>query len=452
MAADVDILIDVLSEVANAKLRQTDQTMQKVRASALQMAAGMRGVDSAFDAMRGKGELSLATLTQMSALLPLMVTPLGLFAVGLGAVATMAMNSARHVKEAAKAMKEMQDISFTGFVKDMHAELIAAAEASDEAFSDEHRKELQAMAVAQVQLSRATDTYKLRIKELDEQLKAGTISQNEWDDAADKALQTLLKSRQPLAEEIRQRKERVEALKKEREHMEALAALQLDGMSAIADTMSGVMSASDKSSQAFAGGDAVGFMSVFDDISVGAMEAGTQVIELEAQWEQSMANMKAIAWDALAVGAAGAFDVYADAVDQAITLNRFAAEEFGRSARNMLASTLRTIGQRSMVEAAYEFAKAIGALADGNGASAALHAKAGAMHLGVAALAGVAAGGLSVNAGGGGGRSAGADPSGGGGGGRSGNTINVTVIGALDHASRRDLAKQLQDEMEDSDL
>lgn len=142
---------------------------------------------------------------------------------------------------------------------------------------------------------------------------------------------------------------------------------------------------------------------------------------------------------------AGAFNAYADAMDNAITTGKLSSEAFGRALQNVLATTLRGIGQESAMKGAFQIAEGIAGLASGD-PRAGGHFVAAGKYFAVAAAAGAAAGAVSVSPGGGGGR--------GGRGGRDGGrevVQNVTVIGALDSGARADLARQLREEIDQGD-
>ena len=153
-----------------------------------------------------------------------------------------------------------------------------------------------------------------------------------------------------------------------------------------------------------------------------------------------------IADTAIAGTAAGAFNAYADALDETISLNQIFAGGFDRSMRNMAASVVRSVGQQAAIKGAFEIAESIAAFARYDVPGGTGHLKAAGVYFSVAALAGVAAGATSVKSASGGG--------GGGGGGRGGSddgkaggpSIYVTVIGALDTQARKDLGAQLREE------
>lgn len=151
---------------------------------------------------------------------------------------------------------------------------------------------------------------------------------------------------------------------------------------------------------------------------------------------------------------AGSYNAYADALDRTISLQTLFSESTGRAMRNAVAQSVRAIGMRAQIEGAMEAAKAIRDYADGNIPGAIGHTKSAGMFFAVAAAAGAASGALSVNAGstggnGGGGFVAGSNPDSRE---RSGPTINVTVIGTLDTAQREELWEQLYGEAERRNL
>ena len=84
----------------------------------------------------------------------------------------------------------------------------------------------------------------------------------------------------------------------------------------------------------------------------------------------------------------------------------------GESFKDSVAQSIYAIGQQAAVQSALLFAESVGRLAFGDVAGAALKAKAGAMHAGVAAIAGVAANKMGVGGSGGGGGEEPTSPSG----------------------------------------
>jgi len=176
--------------------------------------------------------------------------------------------------------------------------------------------------------------------------------------------------------------------------------------------------------------------------------AGEQRID---QLERQIVVMRAVASiadSAIRQTAAGAFDAYADALDETVSMNQLLHSSFDRTMRNVAASTIRSVGQQASVEGAMEAARALAALATYRYDAAANHAAASAAFFGVAALAGIGAGLTSVKGPGLGGSSRkGAD--GGPGGGKV--SVNVTWIGAPDDAALNDFGRRLAKVMSQGD-
>ena len=176
-------------------------------------------------------------------------------------------------------------------------------------------------------------------------------------------------------------------------------------------------------------------------------------IDLSFQWaaarRQVIGTMKDEAESVFIMSAVDAYNAYADALDRTVSLNAIFAGGFDRAMRNVAASAVRSLGQRAAFEAAFELAAGFRDLATpGMQGAALIHFKSAGMFAAIAAAAGIGGGLLSVQgpgapgAGGpvGGGRS---DSSG------SGRTVNLSVvtIGVLDSEARKEIARQLQQEI-----
>lgn len=187
-------------------------------------------------------------------------------------------------------------------------------------------------------------------------------------------------------------------------------------------------------------------ISVTDTIGGPEQEASIQRnIDLYYQWAAAgrmvSETLKEQAGEHGMMFAADAYNAYADALDKTVSLNQLFAGGFDRAMRNVAASSIRSVGQRAAVDAAYETAKGIAAIAIGD-PMAPVHFKAAAAFAAIALAAGAGSGLVSVAPGGGG------FSSGGGRGGREsggregrGTTINLTVIGAPDFTTKQTIAQ-----------
>lgn len=187
--------------------------------------------------------------------------------------------------------------------------------------------------------------------------------------------------------------------------------------------------------------------------------AGMSVINAQGMeesipiYQQVEASLTRIGQTALySVGQVGAeaFDAYADALDKTVSLNELASASLDRTAQNIAAGQVRAIGRQAAVEGAFYGAKALASLAMYDYNAAATYGQASAAMFGVAALAGVASGALSVKPGGGPGRGRGRGADGGSFG-PGGPTVNVTVIGNLDDESAQDLGRRIAKAMSQGD-
>ncbi len=191
-----------------------------------------------------------------------------------------------------------------------------------------------------------------------------------------------------------------------------------------------------------------GAISAATSNAIAAARARRAALEQE---KAAMEEVAAIAESAIAGTAAGAFDVYADALDETVSLNNLASASFGRAMQNMAASTIRSVGQQAAIKAGYALAEGFFLLANKDFQGAKDSFQAAAIYTGVAAAAGVGSGLVSVS-GGGGGRL-------GGGGSGGGDTkaepaVNqyITVVGTLDADAAENLERQLREARERRDL
>lgn len=116
-------------------------------------------------------------------------------------------------------------------------------------------------------------------------------------------------------------------------------------------------------------------------------------------------GMAEISRNALGQLASGAFDAYANAVDDAITTGDFAGGQLGSTLRSLTSSTLRSIGQQATVKGAFAIGEGVAALAKPDRKAATGHFGSAGKFFAVAALSGAAAGAFS------GGESAGGEAS-----------------------------------------
>lgn len=196
-------------------------------------------------------------------------------------------------------------------------------------------------------------------------------------------------------------------------------------------------------------GTATGFLEALGPANeaLGAMARNIEAIgsssaKAAEQSKSAFEQIGEIAHAQIANIAAGAFNAYADAIDDALATGEFSAKSFGAALRNMLAQTLRAIGQEATIRGAFEVAAGIAALPT---PKAAQHFISAGQFFAVALAAGVGAGALST----GGGSGQGATPRGieagasGGGGGGGGASEDVTIIGTLDVRQAESLHDQL---------
>lgn len=156
------------------------------------------------------------------------------------------------------------------------------------------------------------------------------------------------------------------------------------------------------------GESASGYLEAFGSVSdaVGALteqiaEVGDASEYAKEKSEEAFSAIGESAYHQIGTIAAGSFDAYADAMDTAISTGEFSAKSLGAALRNMLAQTLRSIGQEAAVKAAFQVAEGVASLA--NPATAWMapgHFLAATQYVGVAALAGAGAGALSTGSGG----------------------------------------------------
>lgn len=181
-----------------------------------------------------------------------------------------------------------------------------------------------------------------------------------------------------------------------------------------------------------------GATGIVDQSTVASIEGLTRQIEL-------MEDVAEIANTAIAGTAAGAFNAYADALDETISLNQIFAGGFDRSMRNMAASVVRSVGQQAAIKGAFEVAESIAAFARYDVPGGTGHLKAAGVYFSVAAIAGVGAGALSVKSAGGGGGgvagSRGGRPSDG----DSGPRYFITVIGAPDWEGKQRITQWVRE-------
>lgn len=168
--------------------------------------------------------------------------------------------------------------------------------------------------------------------------------------------------------------------------------------------------------------------------------------EASASVEGSWNQLGDVAYRQIGVIGAGAFNAYADAMETSMKTGELSAKSFEKAMKQVLAGTLRTIGQESAIKGAFQLAEGIGSAATLNAPKAALHFASSAKFFAIAAVAGAGAGALSAGSDGGGGsrgssvEPAGAEES------EGGEDIvqTVTVIGNLDTRDAENLTDQLE--------
>lgn len=170
---------------------------------------------------------------------------------------------------------------------------------------------------------------------------------------------------------------------------------------------------------------------------------------IEGSWNQ----LGEVAYQQIGVIGAGAFNAYADAMESSMKTGELSAKSFEKAMKQVLAGTLRTIGQESAMKGAFQLAEGIGAAATLNAPKAALHFASSAKFFSIAAVAGAGAGALSAGSDGGGSRGSSVEPSG-----REesedGEDVvqTVTVIGNLDTRDAENLTGQLEEAKKKRDL
>ena len=179
-------------------------------------------------------------------------------------------------------------------------------------------------------------------------------------------------------------------------------------------------------------------------------KANRELGEAQEQFEKHFEGIGELASHHVGKIGAGAFDVYADAVDKALQREKVSSEAIGRALQNVVASTVRGIGQEASVKGAMQTAEGIAALATHRYTDAGEPFLAAGQYFAVAATAGVVAGALSVKPSGSGGPSRGSG--GASRGARGGAPAQVTIVGVLDTAARKELARQLRAEIDEGGM
>lgn len=496
--SDIDLVLSLVgTEQASSKLGSLDQTMGKFRGQALQSINAIRGMEGAFDMLTGKAELNATSLTQLSSVLPLLTNPAGIATVAIGAmaVAMSKLNEAAKELEKADLARILEAVhgdasAATAGWNAYYAAIISGAPKAEQELKRSAAEEMDRFNTAKSQRDQAIKGYQEQIDALieanrsiaeqraemettfastpafarsaslaaeQEALLAGLDRQMAQNSASiaihnqnirnqNASLITNARTVAGTTEALRLYAEQSEvALETDHEFLGILRDLNREREKELELIAKQNEAAGASAMSAFMGGAGAG-----GGKSVATAEAVAEVDHLGEAYDRLGESIQA----SLIGGAVSAFDAYAAALDETIALNAIFAGGFDRSMRNVAASTLRSIGQQATVEGAMSAAKAIRDYSDGNLPGAIGHTKAAGMFFGVAALAGVASGAMSVSASGGGGASAGGGGGSFGGGNNGGDNVtqNITIIGTLDAEAAENLYGQLAEAAENRSL
>lgn len=238
-----------------------------------------------------------------------------------------------------------------------------------------------------------------------------------------------------LKEEIR---ESTNSLKQLREEA-ALLKAQFTQFSALAKSQSSTQS-SNSNSQNSSSSTQNGIQNATNSVSALTQSlslAETKLQNFKDKWNEF--NLQMLAGNAYMNMVTQSGQNLADAFYQMGAAGKLSASLLGAAMKKMAVNVIKGVASQAMVKAAFHTAEGLGALAWGNGASAALHFKSAATFAGIGAIAGVAAGAL-----GGGSSSSASDQSSSSSNSSTENTVNQTIVinGDLDQSNLEKLQKQ----------
>lgn len=442
---DIDLVVDLLDERARRGLGNLQQDISRVRVSAAQTSSAFSGM---FREIQQGGTISAETMVRLGGVIAQMGTPLGAAGAAIGLLATVISDTVgavqrlkkeelqRHMREIAAATKKAREEWDTYF------RVVSEGGSEEEAALRQSRENnLRRFQQQKEMLEGLIAEGEVTVTALTKQL-AGAHNQF---------------SRSIIEGQIEEWKRAIAGYKA---RLEELAQTTGQTVNKI-DSMLKPTSAEALSKPAAADEQNAGFLDNIPQAREDVQGLGFDLLIAEARaqslrdhWKGVTDDMKLMAKDAFADVMVGAFNAYADALDRTISLNAIFAGGFDRALRNMAASTVRSVGQQATVKGAFEVAEAFASLARYDGVGFAGHMKAAGAYFAVAATAGVAAGALSVNAGGaagGGVRLPGANPDGTDRGGPS-PTFQLILLGAPDASVKDEIARWVRDAMEGRDV
>lgn len=152
--------------------------------------------------------------------------------------------------------------------------------------------------------------------------------------------------------------------------------------------------------------------------------ARREIADRFAQFSESVRNDLGSALDDLA---RKEFDVFSESMSRSIATGHLAVGGFGKVAKEMAVSTIKSIGAQSAVQGGHELAEGFKALGDNTGDAAGAHFAAAGKFFALAALAGVGGGALSAGSGS---KDGAASPKSGSGSGKNRVIQKITIIGS----------------------
>lgn len=453
--ADIDLLIAMQGDgKIKGQLAAVQQTAQRFRTGMVQAGMAMQGFDSAMNELNKTGKVSQATISQLTLLLPLLANPVTAVAVGIGAIVSQIMRWKAEQTELANALTDQRVRIYL-----TEAEKMVNVKTRIAGTSGREREILHGLADQQNLATEGARNYAETLKALGEEEKRTGESQNA---AMSQTTENYVRSAAAIEGRKKALEEDLEALRKaiaaekkaaeeSRRHELALTlaganepfqrgAFESQELSIINTVLEHqqIMRAAliaEMNKQVTAGEKVT--QAQFDELS--AIDAKTAALERQADTYKFVAG---VAKDAVGGIMAGAFNAYADALDETVSLNAIFAGGFDRALRNQAAAVVRSVGQQAAVRSIFELAEGFAALGSPFTAPfAPFHFKAAALFGGIALAAGPGAGLLSVapaaagSAGGRGGKGGSGDS----GSARSGATINVTILGAPSWETKRSI-------------
>lgn len=466
--ADIDLVIDVVNGPANAKLAQTAGAVNTVGKAGANSGKVLGVFNSQLNSGAVAAGLSAAGFSSLGAslsALPLLIHPVTLALIGAGGLLFAMKKWIDNAKEIKRIAREvgMAPLAIAGRAN--LKSTIALTDALASGFSPERARLAGQMARQQELLNERTKDFLGFVEAEEKALKDGLRTREEFNANIRVMREDYLNLTAASRERLRALREEDALMQMRTSQDNASTMLNAQQMGGVAPGMFGgnTKALTDQVQQlTLAKKNLIEQMQL--EVTMGRHVTDGQIQQLRTleimifQLERQKSlyeELGAVIQDAMGGLAVGAFDAYADALDETMALNNLFAGGTDRAMRNAAASVLRQVGQIAAIHVAEELALA--ATTAMNPAAAVLygpateHLKAAAMWAGVAAAAGAAAGATSVAMPGSGGSVPGVDTStdrdrGG------GHIFQFTIIGNLDTESREDLLEQLREASEGRDI